>query len=54
MSVMTVSHLNIRNKEEKVFTETNLRISSITITGALIANTAFHSSQLRDVIANNF
>jgi len=31
----------------------NLRISSITITGALINNTAFHSSQLRGVIENN-
>jgi len=29
-----------------------LSISSITITGALINNTAFHSSQLRGVMAN--
>lgn len=38
---------------ERVLTETNLRISSIIITGTLITNTAFHSSQLRGVMANN-
>ena len=46
------SHLDGWN-EETVVTEKNLRISSIRITGALINNTAFHSSQLRGVMANN-
>ena len=50
-----VSHLNDRfNKKMMLTAETNLRISSITMTGALITNTAFHSSQLRGVMANNF
>lgn len=52
MSATTYRESEERMADGKGLTVTNLRISSITTTGALKYNTAFHSVQLRGVMAN--